>query len=264
MGLVDYHVHTHLCGHCTGMPGDYIEAALGKNLIEIGFADHSPLPENLREGISMRPDETETYISLIQQAREEHTGLIAVKIGFEVDFPLQPAFDPRYLSDARLDYLIGSCHYIDGWAFDHPREKDEFNRRDVDEVYARYYRILAGLVSSRMFSIIGHFDLVKKFGHRPRGDFSHSVEEIARLCARYDTAVEINTAGLRKPVGEIYPEDRIIELLFTHSVPVTLGSDSHAPDEIAHCYGTAVEKIKKAGYTRVSGFSKRKRYDILL
>ncbi len=264
MGLVDYHIHTSLCEHASGSPEDYIRTGIEKGIMEIGFADHAPLPEGLREGVTMRPGDVEPYIRRIGEVRAANSDRIAVKIGFEVDYPFQESFDRRYLGDSRLDFLIGSCHIMDGWMFDNPLCVEEYKNRDINEVYARYFDLLLDLVSSNAFNVVGHLDLVKKFGHRPTRDFSAEVRRLARECAGRDVAVEINTAGLRKPVGEIYPSDDILSILFNENVPVTLGSDAHAPDEVGYEYAAALGRIQAAGYMKISGFSRRARYDIRL
>ncbi len=263
MGLVDYHNHTALCGHATGTVEEYIDAAITRGLSEIGFSDHAPLPEELREGITMRDDQPEEYLTSIQSHALKYKTRIAVRTGFEVDFPLHNTFDQRYFTDPRIDYLIGSCHFIDGWAFDHPSFIDGFSKRDIDDIYSQYYEIMKDLIFSEHFHIIGHFDLVKKFGHRAKKDFSKEISALFNG-TRHSTAVEINTAGLRKPVQEIYPSKDIISLLFSLNVPVTLGSDSHSPDEVGYEFGSAVEMLKHAGYRKISAFEKRRRYDITL
>ncbi len=263
-GLVDYHTHTPLCGHAEGSPDDFIRAAVRAGLSEIGFSDHAPLPTGLREGITMLPEQVEEYLALVGSARERHTGSIVVKTAMEVDFPFHDSFDRRYLADDRIDYLIGSCHFIDGWGFDNPDHLDEFDHRNIDTVYADYFAIVSGLIAAGVFNIIGHFDLVKKFGHRSRADQSGMVRRLAGECAARGIAVEINTSGLRKPAGEMYPSASILSILFDEGVPLTLGSDAHNPDEVAYEFALAAEAAKKAGYRSISGFSKKKRYDIPL
>ncbi len=263
-GLADYHTHTTLCGHAEGSPDDFIRAAMRAGLSEIGFSDHAPLPEGLREGITMLPEQTEEYISIVDAARSRYGSFITVRTAMEVDFPFHPSFDRRYLSDGRIDYLIGSCHFIDGWGFDNPDNIHGFESRDIDRVYSDYFTILEKLVLSGAFNIIGHFDLVKKFGHRPRSDFSNRIRRIARECAARDVAVEINTSGLRKPVREMYPSADILSILFDEGVPLSLGSDAHSADEVAHEFALAAQAARTAGYRRVSGFEKRRRYDIPL
>ncbi|HQL43822.1 MAG TPA: histidinol-phosphatase HisJ family protein [Spirochaetota bacterium] len=260
--MIDYHVHTYLCDHASGTPGDYIEKALEARLFEIGFSDHAPLPEHLRNDITMEPEETEIYCSMLEGIKDKYP--IAVKIGFEVDYPLHPTFDTQYFHDNRIDYMIGSCHFIDGWAFDHPLFVDEYNKRDINQVYRDYYNIVFDMVNSGLFDIIGHFDLVKKFGYRATVDLTDHILPIVKLAGKQATAIEINTSGLRKPVKEIYPSYDIIKLMFENNVPITLGSDAHAPEEVAYSFYDTLPLIKRAGYKKIVGYNKRKQYAIVL
>ncbi len=262
--MVNYHNHTVFCGHATGELFQYIDRAIELGITEIGFSDHAPMPEGLREGISMKPEEAEEYIASVLGEQKKYGGRIQVRLGFEVDFPLFDTFNRDYFADERIDFLIGSCHFIDGWPFDHPDFVDEFSRRDIDEVYAGYFDILGDLVDSGFFDILGHMDLVKKFGHRSRKDMTANVRKLAKKISSSGMAAEINTSGLIKPVGEIYPSEEIIKILFEENVPVTLGSDSHTPESVGYGFESAVEIMRKAGYRKVSGFLKRKRYDLPL
>lgn len=253
-----------MCGHAHGSLDEYILAAMAKGITEFGFSDHAPIPDHLREGITMAPHEIEEYISAVIAKKKEYSGRIDVKLGFEVDYPLFGTLEKRYLDDSRFDYIIGSVHFIDGWGFDNPDNAWRFGERDIDSIYTDYYRILESLASSGLCDIIGHFDLVKKFGHRPVSDMSKVVERIAKILSARGTVVEINTSGLLKPVAEIYPSDDIIEILFRENVPVTLGSDSHSPGDVCYGYPDAIEKLKRTGYRKVSGFSRRKRHELNL
>jgi len=264
MNLTDYHNHTYLCGHATGSIDEYIESALKKGIKEICFTDHAPLPQHLRENESMKEEESEFYINEIEKRKILFKDRIEIKTGFEVEFPLLPSFNQAYFTDPRIDCMIGSCHFLDSWPFDHPDYTDEFEKRDIDQVYTSYFKIIETLAESRLFDIIGHFDLIKKFGHRPKKKFNSVVEKIAKKISESDTAVEINTSGLLKPVKETYPSDEIIKIMFEHNVPVTIGSDSHAPDKVGYMIDAAIVKLKKVGYRKISGFKSRKRYDILI
>ncbi len=260
--MMDYHVHTPLCGHAMGTPQEYIQKAIEYGLREIGFSDHAPLPEHLRQNITMEPEEAEEYITMLQKLC--HTDKVAVKIGFEVDYPLHTTFDTRYFNDSRIDYIIGSCHFIGNWPFDHPAFVEEYNRRDINQVYHDYYTIIYDMVAAGLFDIIGHFDLVKKFGHRATKDMSKDVEYILQAAAGKSTAIEINTSGWRKPVKELYPSYDILQKMYEYNVPVTLGSDAHAPEEVAYNFDEAIGIIKKAGYRKIVGYKKRKQYTIVL
>lgn len=262
--MVDYHTHTNRCGHASGTVEEYIESALSKNIREIGFSDHAPLPESICDGYTMPASEVEQYIASIEECRERYEDRIAVRLGFEVDFPLQGSFDRKYFTDPRVDYLIGSCHFIDGWPFDHPDFTGGYRDRDIDDIYASYYSVIESMAGSKLFDFIGHFEIIKKFGYRSKRDFSPTVEKIARIMAANDLAAEINTAGMLHPVREMYPSDRIIQIFFNCNVPITIGSDAHGPEQVGNLFPEAIGKITRAGYRKISGFSKRKRFDITL
>ncbi len=264
MTLVSYHNHTELCGHARGSTGEFVESAIRAGLAELGFADHAPISEPLRQGITMKPEEVETYIAEILAVKERYRDHIRVRLGFEVDFPLFDDFKKDYYADNRIDYLIGSCHFIDGWAFDHTDYIDEFEKRDTNAVYARYYELVRDMAASGLFDIIGHFDLVKIFGYRASRYFTREIGKIARIMAENNTAAEINTRGLKKPVGEIYPAPEILGIFFENNVPITLSADAHQADEVDFMLKEAAAFAKKAGYRKIYGFEKRKPYELVL
>lgn len=262
--MVNYHNHTTLCGHADGSMDEYVLAAIKNGIKEFGFSDHAPLPDHLRAGISMLPEEAELYISDVLKAKEKYSGSIDVKLGFEVDFPRFDTFDHSYLSDPRIDFIIGSVHYMDDWGFDHPAQVHRFNDRPIDEIYIEFYRLVESLVDSHFCDIIGHFDLIKKFGHRPEQNMAPVIRRIAKKMAQSGIAAEINTSGLYKPVKEIYPSDSIIQIFFEENVPVTMGSDSHSAEDVCRGYDIAISKLKSAGYRKISGFTGRVRHELLL
>ncbi len=264
MAQVNYHVHTYLCGHATGSLDDYINTAREKGLQEIGFSDHAPVPLRFREGISMDPEEVGFYIDEISARQDRYKDEIKIRLGFEVDFPLMDTFPQELFSHNRMDFFTGSCHFLGEWPFDHADFIDEFSRRNIDDVYRSYYSIIESMADSGLFDIIAHFDLVKKFGHRAKSDFSPVIERIAKKLSGKGTTVEINTSGIMKPVGEMYPSDDIIGILFRNNVPVTISADSHSPEHIDFMLDEALAKLKRIGYRKISGFKKRKRYDITI
>lgn len=256
--MLDFHTHTMLCGHAEGELEEYVKEAIKRKIKIYGVSDHAPLPDNLREGVSMRQDQAEDYIAIVQSLSGKYSDRIDIRIGFEVDFPIRDSFNSKYLNDDRIDYLIGSCHYLGDWPVDHSDFANEYEIRGVDNVYIEYYNSLYECAKSGLFNIIGHFDLPKKFGFRPSKNMNDRIVKIAKAASGTNTAVELNTSGLRKPVKEIYPSIDILKILFQENVAVTIGSDSHSPNDVGADYNAALENIKKVGYTKLVQFKKRK------
>ncbi len=255
---VDYHIHTPLCGHAVGEPEEYVEQALKVGLEEIGFADHAPLVTHEEPKYTMNASQLPIYHEMIQRVQKKYKN-ITIKIGLEADYA--PGFEKKtkaILSAYPYDYIIGSVHFIDAWAFDDPDEKTQWQDKDVNAVYRDYFKLLRASAESGLFDIIGHADLVKKFGHRPSHDMTEEVEATARVFKSAGVALEINTSGLRKPVGEIYPSLQILKIYQKNGVPITFSSDAHDPKDVGKDFDKAYDLAKGAGYTEYLVFEKRK------
>lgn len=255
--MIDFHNHTYLCGHAAGTPDQYVQKARERGIKIFGFADHAPLPDEIRTDITMAYDETEKYIKMIEELRKKTEPGIDIRIGFEVDYPFFSSFDSEYFSDDRLDYLIGSCHFVKDLPVDYDKNLEVYEKYGTDGVYQHYYETLHSLARSGKVNIIGHLDLPKKFRFFPEKNFCPLIEKIAEAAAQSGTAVEINTSGLRKPVGEMYPSEAILEILRDSGTMITLGSDSHAPQEAGQDIDKAVSLLKKMNIKSVAAFSGR-------
>ncbi|MCL4441670.1 MAG: histidinol-phosphatase HisJ family protein [Firmicutes bacterium] len=261
--IPDYHIHTGRCGHASGGMRQYAEEAVKKGMGEIGFSDHIPLywlPADRRDpGLAMAEEEFPGYIAGVLGLRPEFPSL-SVRLGVEVDFiPGQGSTVKSILSGYPFDYVIGSIHYIDGWGFDNPAHLEEFGRQDIDEIYKKYFDLLCAAAGSRLYDIIAHPDLIKKFGHRPVTPPLELYRRAAGAMAGAGVCVEVNTAGLRVPAEEIYPSLDFLRICRLEGVPASTGSDAHAPGLVGAGFSQAVDLLREAGYSEVAVFEGRRR-----
>lgn len=261
---VDYHIHTKLCRHAIGEVEDYVRRALALGLDEIGFSDHNPMPGGYDAGMRMAEGQFPEYAALVARARAAFPQL-PIRFGVEADFhPGTEAYVRAQLAAWPLDYAIGSVHYIGEWGFDNAEHLAEFDRRDIDAVYAAYFDLVARAAASGLFDILGHADLVKKFGHRPRGDVEPLYRRALTAVRDCGLCLDVNTSGLRKPVREIYPARRFLEIARSMEVPVTLGSDAHEPGDVGADFDRAAELLRAVGYDRIMVFEGRRRREVAL
>lgn len=257
--LVDYHIHTKLCGHASGEPADYVREALRKGLSEIGFSDHMPLLWMRDEKLTMAPEDLPHYVRMIEDLRSSFNGL-SIRLGIEVDyFPGRMDEVWEALSDYEFDYILGGVHYIDGWGFGDSRYLSSYEGKDPDEVFSRYFDIFCEAVEEGGFDIMAHPDLVKKHGIRPRRSLLGFYSAAADALARADVCVEINTSGLRKKTLEIYPSAGLLEACVGRGVSVTLGSDAHAPWQVGADFDVALGLLTRMGVGEICAFSSRRR-----
>jgi len=257
----DYHMHTRLCRHATGEPAQYAASAIAVGLTEIGFSDHSPMQTDGFDDWRMRLSELDEYVELVTRARTDFPA-IRIALGLEIDFlPGHEDWIRDLAHRHNWDYLIGSVHYVEpGWDIDNPAKISTWHDRNPAEVWAAYFDRLSQAAGSGLFDIIGHVDLCKKFGFVPETDFMPHVREFLSTVARAGVAIEINTAGLRKQCHEIYPSRPILEAAFRLNIPITFGSDAHAPDEVGADFPSAVALAKDCGYTHALRFQQRERH----
>ena len=255
----DYHMHTPLCHHATGHPSDYVREAMRKGLPEIGFADHNPMPETFDQW-RMDLGDLPRYFEWIEEAREKTPGF-PIRLGLECDYlPGREDWIGKLAGMARWDYLIGSVHYItEDWAVDDPKRMDHYRECPPEELWTMYWSACEKCVRSRLFDFIGHPDLVKIFGSRPGGDLTRYYEPVIAALAECGGAFEINTAGLRKPVAEIYPAFDFLKLACEAGVPLVINSDAHSPEQVGMDFEAARALARKAGYETSLRFQGRER-----
>ena len=247
MRLPDYHTHTARCGHASGQPVEYVRAAQARGLLGIGIADHLPLLPEPDPELSMSEADLQHYVAEVQGLKAEFPGYVL--LGIEADYRPQTVPEVRSLLDAfPFDYVIGSVHHLGMWGFDDPRQMGEYDERDIDEVWIEYLELVGDAAESGLFTILGHLDLVKKFGFRPTRVLEFELRHLIDRVARAGVLVEINTAGLHKPIGEVYPTPDILRRLCDAGVAVTFGSDAHLPSEVGRDFDHAVELAHTAGY----------------
>jgi histidinol-phosphatase (PHP family) len=245
--LPDYHTHTVRCGHATGRAEEYVRAAQARDLTGIGIADHLPLLPEPDPELSMSEHDLRHYVAEVQALKSEFPGYVL--LGIEADYRPQTVSKVRALLQAHpFDYVIGSVHHLGSWGFDDPRQIDEYDERDIDEIWIEYLELVGDAAESGLFTILGHLDLVKKFGFRPTRVLALELDHLVDRIARAGVLVEINTAGLHRPVGEAYPTLDILRRLNEAGVAVTFGSDAHGPEEVGRDFDHAAELARAAGH----------------
>lgn len=246
----DYHMHTPLCRHATGEPAEYAARALQLGFTEIGFSDHSPMRRDDFDTWRMRLDQLDDYVARVEKARRDHPQL-TIRLALEVDYlPGYQDWIRELAARHPWDYFIGSVHYVsETWAIDDPSAISKWKGRNPFEVWSRYFELLTEAIGTRLFQIVGHADLPKKFGFVPTEDCTPLFERLVAAAKRTGTAVELNTAGLRKPCKEIYPSPAFLALAQREGVPITFGSDAHATVEVGANMDSAVRLARSCGYT---------------
>ncbi len=252
---VDIHNHTTLCNHAEGSVGEYIERAIELGIDLYGFSEHAPMDFDPKYRLEF--GQMQEYEAQILAAKAQYKDDIEIVLGYEVDW-LPGHMDERVLG-ADVDYLIGSVHFIDKWSFDNPEFLGGWKERDVDEVWQAYFEAVEAMALSGKFDIVGHLDLIKVFKYLPKGDIRLLARDALQAIKKSGMALEINAAGLRKPIGELYPSKMLLEEAYDMGIGITFGSDAHSVEQVGFAYEEAVSLAKAVGFGKAAVFRNRQR-----
>jgi histidinol-phosphatase (PHP family) len=186
-----------------------------------------------------------------------------LRLGIEMDYV--PGREDRIASllDRRsFDYVVGSVHFVGDRAVDDDAYDIWVGVSDPDRIWRRYFETVAELARTGLYDIVAHPDLVKMWGSArpaperdPRFHYEPAVEAIAET----GIAVEVSTAGLRRPVGELYPSDAFAEMCVDAGATFALSSDAHVPADVGYAYDRAVETMRGWGIEEIAVFERRER-----
>ncbi|MBW1798269.1 MAG: histidinol-phosphatase HisJ family protein, partial [Deltaproteobacteria bacterium] len=246
--LPDYHLHTILCKHAEGDIADYRKAARTQNIPEICFSDHCPNPDGYDPAHRMEMKKFETYSDMVSRVQDGEPP--TVLFGIEADYYEGcEAFLREWLPAQQFDFVLGAVHYIEGWGFDNPAQRHVWDSVDVNETWRKYFELVGRLADSGLFDAVGHLDLPKKFGFRPNDkELKEMAKPVLDRIAKGGMGMELNTSGIRRPVGEIYPSPLIVSMAREREIPICFGSDAHRPGEVGAGFDPALNLAKEAGY----------------
>jgi histidinol-phosphatase (PHP family) len=268
--LTDYHLHlrpdedgTTSERYFTAENVDrYLAAAAAKGIGELGVSEHV---YRFRQALELwqhplwvenAHDDLDEYCEFVRAT--------PLRLGIECDFVPGAEKRTAALLEARdFDYVVGSVHFVgDGdAALDH-KGFDIWNGSEAEEIWQRYFDAFGEAARSGLFDILAHPDLVKVWGGErplPEGDLRRFYEPAVEAIIAGGAAVELSTAGLRKPVGELYPARPFAELCAEAGAPFALSSDAHLPEQVGFAYDPALDFLEAIGVEQIAVFERRER-----
>lgn len=268
--LTDYHVHlrpdeqenTAEKFFTRSNAERYREAAAERGIAELGVAEHV---YRFRQALEVwehpfwrtyAVDDLDDYCAFVREETD-------LKLGVEADFiPGREDRIANLLEAREWDYVVGSIHFVGDESLDTEEFSIWTRTASADRIWKRYFEMLAEAAQSGLFDILAHPDLVKVWGKDrplPEGDLRRFYYPAMEVIAECDVAIEVSTAGYRKPVGEIYPAPAFLEMAIDAGKPLALSSDAHVPDQLGHEYERAVELLDSMGVNEIAVFDRRTR-----
>ncbi|MDQ0196649.1 histidinol-phosphatase HisJ [Paenibacillus wynnii] len=269
---IDYHTHHERCGHAIGKLEEYVQRGIELGLEQLGLSDHLPLihvdPAQYYPEMAMPLAELPRYVEECFALKERYRGVIDLRVGLEADYI--EAYEEvirDLLAPYPWDYLIGSVHFLGEWDITDYRQVQGWEGKDVLEVYRRYYDAVSKSATSGLYDIIGHIDVIKRFGYVPVTEEAQAeVRELElgalKAIASSGIAMELNASGLTKPCKEMFPATHVLKQALELGIPLTLGSDAHDPAKLGEGLPEARRQLWETGFRELSVFEDRRRTSV--
>jgi histidinol-phosphatase (PHP family) len=239
----------------------YLEAARAAGIEELGVSEHV---YRFRQSLELwrhpfwerqATDDLDEYCEFVRTT--------PLRLGLELDYvPGSEERASEVLGVRDFDYVVGSVHFVGDAAVDMEEYGIWAQEQDPDKVWHQYFEAVATAARSGLFDILAHPDLVKLWGRAqagPEENLRTYYEPAVEAIAESGIAVEVSTAGLRKPVGEIYPAPAFAEMCADAGASFALSSDAHSPEQVGYEYGQALALLGSLDVTEICVFERRER-----
>ena len=263
---VDLHVHSTCSVDGVSSIIEHARRARAMGLSEIGFCEHVDLDPR---------DQGYDFLDLACYDREmaaARAAVLGVQLRQGVEITYQAGLEGElraWLAEHAWDYVVASVHlvdYADGWAIvSEPAAMGAyFAGHSEHQAYAPYFEELLRAVRSGLGDVLGHLDLVKRYGVAQYGPFApaafeEEIRAVLRAAVAAGVGLEINTSGLRQSPGETYPALTVLRWYRDLGGEVlTVGSDAHRAADLGAGIAGALDLARQAGFRAISTFEGRR------
>ena len=280
---IDYHMHFEKGSYDKDWAEGFFRAAADRHLDEIGISEHSHtfpefkdlyyhdliLDDSFVGTFQQKWLQTnkfkytlDDYFRFMEVLRKDHPD---VKTGIEVcNFQDQSAVRD-ILRDYDWDYVIGSVHFLRGWAYDSSEIRAEWENHPLEDIYEWYTEEVEKLADAGLYDVLGHPFNIRLFRDFPAFDVTPYLERVAKALAKAKMGIDVNTGTYyRYPVKEISPYPDFMRQAAKYELPIITTSDAHKPEDCGAYNDEAVAYVRDFGYTHLLHFEQRRRTEVPL
>lgn len=260
---IDLHMHTSSSfdGNCSAL--QMCEAAAANSLATIAVTDHFDVDFYERHNLGER--QKSSYEGIIA-AQESFSDKITILRGIEMG---QPTYDialtEKSLSRYEYDFVIGSIHNLRNMPDFGDLDYKSMTQERIYELLGEYFEEMLLLAKWNGFDTLAHLTYPMRYiVQSGRGDtdltrFDGIVDEIFKVLIANGKALEINTSGLRQPIGKTMPTENYVRRFKELGGEfLTLGSDAHFTEHTGAGIDEGYAIAERCGFEYVTYFRNRK------
>lgn len=274
---IDYHMHFEYGSYDENWVKGFFEAAKARGVEELGITEHSHTFVEFKELYYEDLILDDSFIGNFQKnwlkknkfkyTMKDYFAFMAklkekyrVKIGIEIcNFQNQEKVG-EIIKDYDFDYIIGSVHFLDGWAYDSSEIKAEWDKRKLEDIYECYASEVEKMAASGLYDVLGHPFNIRLFKYLPKFDVTPYLKRVVKALKNADMTVDVNTGTLyRYPIEEISPYPDFMKIAKEENLTIITSSDAHKPEDAGNYIDKAREYVKSFGFTEIATFENRKK-----
>ncbi len=271
--MIDMHVHLERGAYTEEWLMEFVRYAQERGITKLHLLEHSHRFEefqNIYESISKDVDDGECQKEWLERKTKiklwEYKNFInemrKMDFPIEINFGLEICYFPdkekeieECVSNFHWDFLTGSIHWVDGWGFDNPENKESWHKKDIDHIYMRYYGLMIQLVKSGIFDVLAHPDSIKCFNYYSSIALDDVYKKLALALKDHKVQVEFNNGlFINYNHEELGTNRKLLKILLENGVEIVTASDAHTPEDVGRFILEANDIINK-----FRGFSKESR-----
>lgn len=257
---LDLHVHTDNSPDGNHSAMFLCEQAEFNGMRAVALTDHCETDVYRAEHFDKRVQAAFMEATMAQSA---FRGKVLVLRGIELG---QPHYDVKtaeeILRTRPYDVVIGSVHNLRGRQDFYFMES--FDPAEVHAILTEYFDEILQMLEWGNFDVLAHLTYPLRYFYAKSGisvdlaDYKQQVDEILLRTAHLQKALEINTAGLRQPIGKLSPEfETVKRFRELGGKYVTYGSDAHYAEHIGAGLTEAYDVMRAAGFSELTFFQQR-------
>jgi len=261
--IEDLHIHTKFSKDSKEEPEKYLPVAIERGIEYLGFSEHIDLdPLDKDFGYYNYDAALASYKGLNRKYGNALNFLFATELTYQST--LEESIK-QTLEGRPYDYVIGSVHRFEGFTISGPHGLRYFEGKDEQSAYNIYFEEVLKMVQMGFFEILGHLDVIKRYGIKYYGSFVAErykgiIMEILREVVKRGQVIEINSSGFRRGVNEQYPSNDILEMYReAGGEEVVIGSDAHNVRDFGAYLEETVENALSVYDFEVIAFKKKEK-----
>jgi histidinol-phosphatase (PHP family) len=254
---LDAHLHTDLSPDSDVRIDSYGEQAAARGIAEIAITDHVDFDPTAPAFSFATFEQRERSVRTAAERWADRG--VTIRFGVEITWDRRWATEIReHLARHAYDFVIGSVHVYASSPYAASRVARWVDGRSLPDIVAPYFDEVEAAARSGLFDALGHLDFVKRYlaPHVTAADLATApelYEPILRALVDTDTALEINTSGLRQAANETYPSPAIAaRYREIGGRAVSVGSDAHRADAFAWGLADGYRAAAAAGFVALT------------